>query len=89
MCREMATEATFFGQFHKLIHILIAWSIISTLVFNRAVDMTSISFIPIQLGAMKTLCLIKSLLPVEKESVKLFTYLIKCGHKAEWYLKVH
>ena len=58
----MATEATFFGLFHNLIQILIAWSIISNLAFHTAIDLT-ISFNPIQLGAMKTLFVTKSLLP--------------------------
>ena len=58
----MAAEATFFGLFQKLIQILIAWSIISNLAFHTAIDLT-ISFNPIQLGAMKTLFVTKSLLP--------------------------
>ena len=62
MRRKMATEATFFGIFHKLIEVPIAWSIIFNLAFNRAIDLT-ISFNPIQLGAMKTLFVTKSLLP--------------------------
>ena len=58
----MATETTFFGLFQKLIQILIAWSIISNLAFHRTIDLT-ISFNPIQLGAMKTLFVTKYLLP--------------------------
>ena len=57
MCRKMAAGATFFGLFHKLIQILIAWLTIYSLAFHRAIGLT-ISFTPIQLGAMKTLFVI-------------------------------
>ena len=57
----MATETTFFGLFQKLIQILIAWSIISNLVFHHFFDL-AISFIPIQLGSLGSLNITKSLL---------------------------